>query len=459
MDPSPFSPHTVTDFQDEAPLSVSELVGYISGTLEREFSQILVTGELTACNRAASGHVYFSLSDASACVDGVIWRSDAFRLAFQPKAGDEVVVRGRMGVFARSGRMQLYATAMKPIGAGAAQRALEALKQKLAAEGLFAAERKRPLPFLPATIGIVTSRSGAALHDILVTLRRRWPGVHVVLSPSVVQGAEAPRSIVAALARLEAWGGCDVVIVGRGGGAAEDLAAFNDERVVRAVAAFPVPVVSAVGHEVDVSLCDLAADLRAATPTGAAESLVPVRSEVVGDVAMTAHRLRTAILRRMAELRMHVENRASLLRHPSARVAELRQRADRAMMQLERALAARVADPKRRLSELAAALDALSPLAVLERGYSLATVAAAGSDDLSGRRLVRDAAELAEGDRVELRFHRGRAGAEIVWRELAEPGKSGTVSREPASGEHPDAAPAEPAGRSSPSPPYGSKKE
>jgi exodeoxyribonuclease VII large subunit len=418
--------YTLTDFQDEAPLSVSELVGYVSGTLEREFSQILVAGELTACNRAASGHLYFSLSDASSCIDCVIWRADAFRLTFQPRVGDEVVVRGRMGVFARSGRMQLYATAMKPIGAGAAQRALEALKLKLAGEGLFAAERKRPLPFLPEVVGIVTSRSGAALHDILVTLKRRWPGVHVVLSASVVQGSEAPRSIVAALGRLAAWGGCDVVIVGRGGGAAEDLAAFNDERVVRAVAAFPVPVVSAVGHEVDVSLCDLAADLRAATPTGAAESLVPVRAEVSSAVATTAHRLRAAMLRRVAELRMHVEARASLLRHPSARVAELRQRADRAMMQLERALQERVAMPQRRLSELAAALDALSPLAVLERGYSLATAA--------NGRLVRDARELEPGDRVELRFHRGRAAADIVWRE------SGTVSREPASGEHPDVA-------------------
>jgi exodeoxyribonuclease VII large subunit len=415
--------YTLTDFEDEAPLSVSELIGYISGSLEREFSQVLVTGELTGCNRAASGHVYFSLSDESACVDGVIWRSDAFRLTFQPKAGDEVVVRGRMGVFARNGRMQLYATAMKPIGAGSAQKALEALKQKLAAEGLFAADRKRRLPFLPGVIGIVTSRSGAALHDILVTLRRRWPGVHVVLAPSVVQGSEAPKSIVAALARLEAWGGCDVVIVGRGGGAAEDLAAFNDERVVRAVAAFPVPVVSAVGHEVDVSLCDLAADLRAATPTAAAEALVPVRAELAGDVAMTSHRLRAAMLRRVAELRMHVEARASLLRHPSARVAELRQRADRAMMMLERALEAGVAGPRRRLAELAAALDALSPLAVLERGYSLATAA--------GGRLVRDAAELAEGDRVELRFHRGRAGADIVWKESGTGtnfGKSGTGS-------------------------------
>ena len=400
---------TPTDPDGEAPLSVGELVGLLSGSLEREFSHILVVGELTAVNRAASGHVYFTLSDESASVDCVLWRSDAFRLAFQPRQGDEVVVRGRMGVFARSGRMQLYASAMKPVGAGAAQKAFEALRRRLAAEGLFAPERKRPLPLLPRVVGLVTSRSGAAVHDILVTLRRRFPGVHVVLASSVVQGAEAPRSIVAALARLAAFGGCDVVIVGRGGGAAEDLAAFNEESVVRAVAAFPVPVVAAIGHEVDVSLCDLAADLRAATPTAAAEAVVPVRSELVTAVATAAYRLRSAAQRRLAELRMGVEAASGRLRHPAARIAELRQRADRHAMLLERALRARVAMPVRRLAELSSALDALSPLAVLERGYSLTTGA-------SGR-LVRDAGELKMGDRVELRFHRGRAGADIVWRD------------------------------------------
>jgi len=394
---------------DEAPLTVGELVGLVAGTFEREYSHLMVTGELTSVNRAASGHVYFTLSDESSSVDGVMWRGDAFRLAFQPRAGDEVLVRGRMGVFARSGRMQLYAAAMKPVGAGAAQKAFEALKKKLAAEGLFAADRKRPLPFLPATIGVVTSRTGAALHDILVTLRRRFPGVRVVLSPTVVQGADAPRGIVAAMKRLADCGLCDVVIVGRGGGAAEDLAAFNDEAVVRAVAAFPVPVVSAVGHEVDVSLCDLVADHRAATPTAAAEAVVPVRRELLAEVDTAAHRLRSAVQRRVGELRLGIDAAGGRLRHPSSRVAELRQRADRAAALLERALRSRVAAPARRLAELASALDALSPLAVLERGYSLATAA--------DGRLVREAAQLSTGDRVELRFHRGRARADVVWLE------------------------------------------
>lgn len=401
---------TLTDLEGEAPLSVGELLGLVSGTFDRDFPHLLVVGELGPVNRAASGHVYFTLSDDTACMDCVMWRGDAFRLAFQPRQGDEVLIRGRLGVFARNGRMQLYATAMKPVGAGLAQKAFEALRQKLAAEGLFAPERKRPLPFLPSVIGIVTSRTGAALHDVLVTLRRRCPGVRVVLAPTVVQGSEAPRGIVAALARLAACGLCDVVILGRGGGAAEDLAAFNDEAVVRAVAAFPVPVISAVGHEVDVSLCDLVADLRAATPTAAAESVVPVRSELLSAVETGAHRLRAAMQRRLAELRLGVDAAGGRLRHPAARIAEIRQGADRFAMLLERALRARVAAPVRRLAQLSSSLDALSPLAVLERGYSLAA-------DSNGR-IVRDAAEVNIGDRVELRFHRGRARADIVWRSI-----------------------------------------
>lgn len=398
---------------DEAPLTVGELVGLVGGTFEREYSHLLVVGELTSVNKAASGHLYFTLSDASSSVDGVIWRTAAFRLAFQPRAGEEVLVRGRMGVFARSGRMQLYATAMKPVGAGAAQKAFDALKKKLEAEGLFATARKRPLPFLPSTIGIVTSRTGAALYDILVTLRRRFPGVRVVLSSTVVQGAEASRSILAAMTRLADFGLCDVVIVGRGGGAAEDLAAFNDEAVVRAVAMFPVPVVSAVGHEVDVSLCDFVADYRAATPTAAAEAVVPVRRELLAEVDTAAYRLRSTVQRRVAELRLGVDAAGGRLRHPAARVAEFRQRTDRAAALLERALRARVAAPTRRLGELASALDALSPLAVLQRGYSLASAA--------DGRLVHDAEQLSKGDRVVLRFHRGRAAADVVW---LEPGRS-----------------------------------
>ncbi|MBI5506657.1 MAG: exodeoxyribonuclease VII large subunit [Deltaproteobacteria bacterium] len=442
--------------EEEAPLTVSELVGLVGGALEREFSHLLVLGEITSFSRAGSGHCYLTLSDEGASVDAVLWRTDALRLAFRPQVGDEVVCRGRMGVFARQGRMQLYVWAMKPVGAGAAQRALDELRRRLAAEGLFAAERKRPLPYLPQTIGVVTSRRGAALHDILTTLRRRFAGVHVVLAPAVVQGVDAPRQIVAALGMLAEYGACDVVIVGRGGGASEDLAAFNDERVVRAIAAFAVPVVSAVGHEVDVSLCDLVADHRAATPTAAAEAVVPVREELLAELATASHRLGASARRLVASLRHRVDAVGGRLRDPATALAQARQSVDRIEMRLERAaqrhfreaardldaltrafleagrtrsagvrariqlaatrldraMRSRLSGQAGRLAALGSKLDALSPLAVLGRGYSLAA-RADGS-------LVRSAEQLQVGETLALRFHAGRARAQVLWRSPAE---------------------------------------
>jgi exodeoxyribonuclease VII large subunit len=436
--------------REEAPLSVSELLALVDDTLAEAFPDLLVTGEITKFTAAASGHCYLTLTDGEASVDAVMWRNDARRLTFSPRIGEEVLCRGRMGVYARGGRMQLYITAMRQIGAGAAQRALEALKGKLAAEGLFDPERKRPLPFLPRTVGVVTSRAGAALHDILTTARRRFPRCHIVLSSAVVQGAEAPESIVAALASLQRYGECDVVIVGRGGGAAEDLAAFNDERVVRSVAAFPVPVVSAVGHEVDFTLCDLAADHRAATPTAAAELVVPVYAELAEDLATLAVRLDGAAARLVRNARHRIGDAAGRLRDPRLLMAEARQRTDEALVRLERALLARHtrgstawrglrerlletgraycgqlarrvesldvrahdAFSRRRerasteFAALHSKLDALSPLAVLERGYSLVSHAD-GS-------FVRAAAETRAGELLDVRFRRGRARARVV---------------------------------------------
>ncbi|RMF20838.1 MAG: exodeoxyribonuclease VII large subunit, partial [Deltaproteobacteria bacterium] len=222
--------------EPQRPLSVSQLIGLIADAFDREFADVAVAGEISKWTVAASGHCYFTLSDEDARIDAVMWRSDAARLRIEPQVGDEVVCRGKVGVYGPQGRMQLYVTTLRPVGWGAAQRALEELKRKLAAEGLFAEERKRPLPRFPATVGVVTSRAGAALHDILTTIARRSRGTRVLISPAQVQGEEAPASIVAALKLLAEDGSADVVIVGRGGGASEDLAAFNDERVVRAVA-------------------------------------------------------------------------------------------------------------------------------------------------------------------------------------------------------------------------------
>lgn len=435
----------------EAPLSVSELVSLIAETLERAFQSILVVGELTSFKRHhLSGHCYFTLSDDVAAIDGVMWRSAADRLKFDPRPGDEVICRGRIAVYEKQGRMQLYATAIKPVGEGAAQRAFEELKRKLEAEGLFAVERKRPLPVLPRTIGVVTSRSGAALHDILTTVRRRFPYVHVLVAPAAVQGADAPSELCSALELLADDARCEVVVVGRGGGAAEDLAAFNDERLVRAVAGFPVPVVSAVGHETDFSLCDLAADHRAATPTAAAEAVTPVYTDVVEEIVSLDQRLHSGVRRYLAHQRDRLGHVGGRLRDPASRVAGARQRVDEMAMRLERSLLARHRDAERafgelrsnvqRLSrsyaeglrrrvldldvrlarataarhwrasrslvELGSKLDALSPLAVLERGYALA----AGPDG----RLVRAAAEIARGDVLDLRFRTGRARTQVV---------------------------------------------
>jgi len=445
-----------THASEEIPLRVSELLGLVSDSLRTEYGDVLVAGELSSFKRAASGHCYFALADADGCVDAVMWRSAATRLTFDPAVGDEVVCRGYLDVFPKQGRMQLYVRAMRPVGAGAAQRALEELRRRLHAEGLFDEARKRPLPFLPRTIGVVTSRTGAAVHDIVTTIRRRCRPCRIVLSAASVQGPDAPRELLAALSALERHGDCEVVIIGRGGGAVEDLSAFNDEALVRAVAAFPVPVVSAVGHEIDFTLCDFAADRRAATPTAAAELVVPVYDDLAADVRRLDLRLHGGARRQLAHLRERVGNLSGKLRDPARLVARARQRADELAIRMERALRSRhrracasldgtnerlrrvarlrTGDTARSLArlderlrsgvgeraaaalttftELRAKLDALSPVAVLERGYSLVT----GEDG----RLVRSAREVAPGDTLALRFHRGGASARVL---ASEPGE------------------------------------
>jgi exodeoxyribonuclease VII large subunit len=441
---------------EEIPLRVSELLGLVSDTLRTEYADVLVLGELSSFKRAPSGHCYFALADSDGCVDAVMWRGASQRLTCEPRVGDEVVCRGYLDVFPKQGRMQLYVRAMRPVGAGATQRALEELRKRLHAEGLFDEARKRPLPFFPKTIGVVTSRAGAAVHDILTTIRRRCRPCRVILSAASVQGPEAPRELLATLRGLELFGECDVVIIGRGGGAVEDLSAFNDEALVRAVAAFPVPVVSAVGHEIDFTLCDFAADHRAATPTAAAELVVPVHSDLTEDLHRLDLRLHGGMRRRVTHLRDRVGNLSGKLKDPARLVARVRQRADDLGIRMERALAARhrravvslddanerlqrvartraaemargisklderlrrgtverAAVTRTRFTALSAKLDALSPLAVLDRGYSLVTRA--------DGRLVRSAAEIQTGATVGMRFHRGSAAARVLSTETDE---------------------------------------
>jgi exodeoxyribonuclease VII large subunit len=311
-------------------------------------------------------------------------------LAFEPKPGLAVVVRGRLTIYPEQGSYQLVASRLVPSGAGAAQAALEALKKKLQAEGLFDPARKRSLPRFPAVVGVVTSSSGAVAFDIVRILRARWPGVEILFAPVLVQGPEAPASIVNGIRKQALYGRAEVLIVGRGGGSAEDLAAFNDERVVRAIASCPMPVVSAVGHETDVTLSDLAADVRAATPSRAAELVVPDARECGRTVNALGDRLRGAVSRELLQTRR-------LLQHLSR---------GRGFYEPQLAL-----EGAPRLAHAAGKLAALDPSSVLGRGYALCA-----TEDGS---LVRDGAALHREQTVRLRFARGGADAEIrdAWSE------------------------------------------
>ena len=389
------------------PFTVTELVSALSDSIGSQFADLLVSGELLSFKQqAVSGHCYFTLGDQRSALDCVMWKSRAEGLTFEPEAGDEVLCRGYVGVYSKQGRMQLYVSSLRPVGEGAATRAFEALKKKLAAEGLFDEGRKRPLPFVPAVVGVVTSTEGAAVRDIASTLRRRFPACRIVVSPAQVQGSGAATSLVDALVSLSEAGQPDVVIIARGGGAPEDLAAFNTERVVRAIAGCPVPVVSGVGHESDVTLADMVADLRASTPTAAAEAVVPVRSELVEDVSVLEARLVRAVTRGLERHRLHVGHAGARLRRPEALLGRTRQRVDELMTGLERGLVDSYRTARERFAATRSKLDALSPLAVLERGYAIVR--------LADGRAVRDAALLVEGQGIGLSFARGSARAEIT---------------------------------------------
>ncbi len=429
---------------------VTELVGAAHRRLESEFGYVWVEGEVTGLKLHRNGHAYFSLRDEKSTLPSVMWRSSLQRLRFRLEEGQRLRVNGRLGIYAASGRFQFYAERAEPAGLGAMMLELEQLKARLSAEGLFAPERKRALPRWPRRIGVVTSASGAAVHDILKVLRRRMPS-RVLLAPSRVQGPDAPPELVEALRRVALQPGIDVVIIGRGGGSLEDLWAFNDEAVARAIVDCPVPVISAVGHEVDVSVADLVADVRAATPSHAAELVVQDRAAVLeqldhlqrrlesttrrrlGDETRRLVELQTALERAMygrltparrrldaARARLR-ERGVGLIRAEKRRLAELRQRLerqhpraqlarDRRQLQalearLQRAIRRRLAEAKVRLARAAGKLDALSPLGVLERGFSVVT-------DADGRPVV-DAAAVRVGEALAVRLHRGQLDVKV----------------------------------------------
>lgn len=359
--------------------TVTQLLSQIKTLIEREqtLRNVWLQGEVSNFVRATSGHCYFTLKDERAVLACVMWKQDALRLGRLPQNGQQVLVHGYVSVYESQGKMQFYADALELAGVGRLYQEFEALKAKLTAEGLFDPERKRPLPAWPQRIAVVTSPRAAALRDILRTLALRYPAVDVLLAPSAVQGTEAPAQIVAAIELLNDWHAgvepIDVIIVARGGGSIEEMWAFNDEQVARAIAASSVPVVSGVGHETDFTLADFAADLRAPTPTGAAAAAVPDRLELAGQVAAQRGRLALAMAQRLARERQHLGHSQRLLARlsPSAQIASRRQQVDDLNLAMQRQMRHRLALYRAELDGLRARLANLDPHAVLQRGYAI----------------------------------------------------------------------------------------
>jgi exodeoxyribonuclease VII large subunit len=446
------------DFTFEEPRNVRriwpvrELVSHVCEQVEQEYSDIWVEGEISNCRPAPSGHLYFTLKDADAQLPVVLFRRQAMLLRFKPEDGLHVLVRGRVSVYAQRGQLQLVGETIEPVGAGSLQLAFEQLKDKLKREGLFESARKRPLPAFPRTVGIVTSQTGAVIRDFLNIVGRRHAGLNVVLCPAAVQGEQATGEIESALMNLNASGLVDVIVVARGGGSAEDLAAFNSERVARAIVASGLPVVSAVGHETDFTMADFVADLRAPTPSAAAELITQAQHRVAERVANQTSRLERAVRFQVMHARQEVDrvplDRAE--RRISANLHNISQRLDDFCFRMEASMSGLIRSRQREVAELAAdvlhheprqrlarvreqlgvsqtriersmeritrrasakvdGLDArlrsLSPLAVLERGYALVL-----SDEGT---VIRSTAQVVTGDRVRTRLSDGEFGSTV----------------------------------------------
>ena len=383
--------------------SVSDLNNLVKDLLDSEpaLSRVYVRGEISNYKLYPSGHHYFSLKDAEGAVRCVLFRGRAAGLRFQPADGMKVIALGQVTLFVRDGAYQLQCASLIPEGVGDLHMAFEQLKEKLYREGLFDEDHKKPLPPFPRTIAVITSSAGDVIHDICTTLRPRWPMAKIMLLPVRVQGPEAPPEIVGALRYVNRHKLADLIITGRGGGSMEDLWAFNDERVARAIYASDIPVISAVGHEPDVTIADFAADVRAATPTRAAELAAPNQTEVLAQLqSLRLHMLR-AQSKRLELLRRRAGDLASrrVLTDPMAVVSDKHLLLDRAQRDLGRAALGRLAEPKRELAALAASLDALSPLKVLGRGFAVVA-------DAAGTPLRR-AADVPVGSQIEAKLAEG----------------------------------------------------
>jgi exodeoxyribonuclease VII large subunit len=389
-------------------LSVSQLTALIKQTLQTAFPQVWVSGELSDVSRPSSGHSYFTLKDQHAQIRGVMWRSTASEMRFEPRDGQQVVCLASLDVYPPRGGYQLIVRRMEPLGVGALQRALEQLRSKLAVEGLFDSAHKKSLPRFPNRIGLITSPTGAALRDFLEVMRRRWKGTHVLVLPVRVQGDGAAREIAGALRVAQRIvPPLDVLVVARGGGSLEDLWCFNEEPVVRAIYASRIPVISAIGHEIDVTLSDLVADVRALTPSEAAERVAPSEEEILERLRHYQHRLQKRTLNRLSAARNRLEGLAHrpALSRPQDLLNARRRRIDELHLRAARLVRRHTTHVRQVLAGLAARLESLSPLAVLDRGYSITQT--------ETRKLVRSVKRVVPGDVIVTRVVDGEVVSRV----------------------------------------------
>ena len=389
-------------------LTVSQITQYIKAMFSSDVlvQSISVRGEISNLVERG-GHMYLTLKDDGAVIKAVIFRSSLMKIRFRPENAMTVVAHGRINIYEQSGQYQLYVDMLEPEGVGALAKAYEQLKNKLEAEGLFAAERKKKLPYVPKTVGIITSPSGAAVRDIINVATRRFPAAKLLLYPSLVQGNDAAPSLCEAVKHFNDTKSADVIIIGRGGGSIEDLWAFNDETLARTVASSEIPIISAVGHESDFTICDFVADMRAPTPSAAAELAVPDSLELASRIATLGARLGISVTNRLARARRELENLTSrrVMMSPTAMLDDKNMRLSHIIDRLESAYTKVLSDKRSEFSNKISRLEVLSPLAVLMRGYSVAF-------DENGQ-LVKSVSDVKKGDKITLRVSDGRISAEI----------------------------------------------
>jgi len=393
--------------KNQTAITVTALVQLLQELVEDNFVEVLVRGELSNVSQPASGHYYFTLKDTKAQIRCAMFRSHARALRFKPEDGLAVICRGRVSIYPQRGDLQLIVEGIEPVGVGSLQLAFDQLKLKLEREGLFDQNKKKTIPPFPQIIAVVTSSSGAAIQDILNVLRRRSAGVQVLLRPVRVQGTEAAAEIAAAIADINREADIDVMIVGRGGGSREDLWAFNEEIVARAIVASKIPIISAVGHEVDISISDLAADLRAPTPSAAAELVVKNRLELERHLDQLTLRLAAQMRSRLALFKSSLHGLEKRLKGPVERVKMQWLQVEQFDFRLRQAMNGFVDQQQHKLAILAGQLEILSPLGVLSRGYAIVKNLRTGT-------VVHDSKQLENGDHLEIQLAVGKIAASVT---------------------------------------------